>query len=100
MSNELHATETRTAGDSQITKVTSTKKTVSGVLKNPIDVNLLGGSGPAAGIEYDFLDVQQTDATTETYVFKTGGSGGTTVLTIVIVYVLSDKVDINTVTWT
>ncbi len=50
-------------------------------------------------INYNYLDVQQTSATVETYVFKTGGSGGTTVQTIVITYTDSTKSDIDTVAW-
>lgn len=58
-----------------------------------------GGLPMVAGIDYDYLDVQQTDSDTETYVFKTGGSGGTTVRTIVVNYTSSTKSDIDTVTW-
>lgn len=53
----------------------------------------------AAGIDYDYLDVQQTDADTETYVFKTGGSGGTTVRTVVVNYTDSTKENIDNVSW-
>jgi hypothetical protein len=53
-----------------------------------------------AGVDYDYLDVQQTDSDTETFVFKTGGSGGTTVRTIVVNYTSSTKSDIDNVTWT
>ena len=56
-----------------------------------------GGLTPA--VDYDYLDVQQTDADTETYVFKDGGSGGTTVRTIVVNYTSSTKNDIDNVTW-
>lgn len=53
-----------------------------------------------AGVDYDYLDVQQTDSDTETFVFKDGGSGGTTVLTIVVNYTDSTKSDIDNVSWT
>lgn len=53
-----------------------------------------------AGVDFDYLDVQQTDADTETYVFKTGGSGGTTVRTVVVNYTSSTKADIDNVSWT
>jgi hypothetical protein len=49
--------------------------------------------------DFDYVDVQQTNATTETYVFKTGGSGGTVVRTIVVVYTSATKNDIDNVTW-
>lgn len=49
--------------------------------------------------DYDYIDVQQTSSTVETYVFKTGGSGGTTVQTIVVTYTSSAKTDIDTVAY-
>lgn len=52
-----------------------------------------------AGDDFNYLDVQQTDSDTETYVFKTGGSGGTTVRTIVVNYTSSAKTDIDNVSW-
>lgn len=57
-------------------------------------------SGMLAGIAYDYLSVAYTDADTETYTFKTGGSGGTTVATIVINYTDSTKDFISNVTRT
>jgi hypothetical protein len=51
------------------------------------------------GVEYDYLDVQQTDADTETYIFKLGGAGGTTVRTIVVNYTDSTKENIDNVSW-
>jgi len=52
------------------------------------------------GVSYDFIDIQQTNATTETYVYKTGGSGGTVTATVVIVYTDATKKDLDTVTRT
>lgn len=57
----------------------------------------VGGLTP--GSDYDYIDVQQTSSVVETYVFKTGGSGGTTVQTIVVTYTDSTKSDINYVSW-
>lgn len=51
------------------------------------------------GTDYDYLDVQQTDADTETFVYKLGGSGGTTVRTIVVNYTSSAKTDIDNISW-
>lgn len=48
-------------------------------------------------VDYDFIDIQQTSSTVETYVFKTGGSGGSTVLTIVVTYTDATKSDLDTV---
>lgn len=49
---------------------------------------------------YDYVSVSYDSATQETYTFKSGGSGGTTVATIVIVYTDSTKANISTVTKT
>lgn len=48
-------------------------------------------------VDYDYIDIQQTSSTVETYVFKTGGSGGTTVQTIVVTYTSSAKTDLDKV---
>lgn len=58
-------------------------------------VKSVGSLNPIAN--YDFIDVQQTSSTVETYVFKLGGSGGSTVRTIVVTYTSSTKADIDTV---
>lgn len=58
-----------------------------------------GGLNQVAGIDYDYLDVQQTDSDTETFVFKIGGSGGSTVRMIVVNYTSSAKTDIDNVSW-
>jgi hypothetical protein len=50
--------------------------------------------------QFDYVAMVISPATTETYTFKTGGSGGTTVATIVIVYTDSTRADISTVTKT
>lgn len=49
--------------------------------------------------DFDYIDVQQTSATVETYVYKQGGSGGATVQTIVVTYTSSAKTDIDTVVY-
>lgn len=51
-------------------------------------------------LDYDYLDVQQTDADTETYIYKLGGSGGNTVRTIIVNYTDSTKNNIDNVSWT
>lgn len=50
-------------------------------------------------VDFNYVDVQQTNLTTETYIFKLGGSGGTTVQTIIVIYTSSAKSDIDTVTY-
>lgn len=49
------------------------------------------------GTDFDYIDGQQTSATVDTYVYKLGGSGGTTVRTVVVTYTSSAKTDIDTV---
>lgn len=61
--------------------------------------NAINGPGPTAGVDFDYLDVQQTSATIETYVFKSGGSGGSTIRTLVITYTSSTKDNIDTISW-
>jgi len=46
-------------------------------------------------VDYDYIDVQQTSSVVETYVFKTGGSGGTTVRTVTVTYTDSSKGDLD-----
>lgn len=60
---------------------------------------VVGGLPLTPGIDYDYVDVQQTDGDTETFVYKTGGSGGTTVRTIVVNYTSSTKADVDNVSW-
>jgi len=47
---------------------------------------------------HDYLGVEYPNGTTETYTYKTGGSGGTTVGTITVVYTDSTKANISSVT--
>ena len=54
-------------------------------------------TGLTAGVEYDFIDAQQTSSTVETYVYKKGGSGGATVRTITLTYTDSTKSNLDTV---
>jgi len=72
--------------------------TSSGV-KRGLDVSVITGTGPLAGVNWDALDVQQTSATVETYLFKSGGISGTVLKTCVITYVAADKADLDTVVW-
>lgn len=62
---------------------------------NPLPV--VASSGLLAGVAYDAIDIQQTSATVETFVFKSGGLAGTTVKTIVLTYTNSTKADLDTV---
>lgn len=69
----------------------------------PILVNSSGQLLVSGGMnlpEYDFVSLTISPDTTETYTFKTGGSGGTTVSTVVIVYTDATRSTISTVTKT
>ena len=49
------------------------------------------------GTDFDYIDIQQTSSTVETYVYKQGGSGGSIVQTIVVTYTDSSKNDLDKV---
>ena len=67
-------------------------------------VSLFDSSGNGLGLglnipTYDFVSMALSAGdTTETYTFKTGGSGGTTVATVIIVYTTSTRTILSTVT--
>ena len=54
----------------------------------------------AAPTNYDYVALTQTDSTTDVYTFKRGGSGGTTVGTVTIVYTDATHNTLSTVTRT
>jgi len=45
---------------------------------------------------YDYISVTYPTATTEEYVFKSGGSGGTTVATVTLTYTDASKENLST----
>ena len=49
---------------------------------------------------WDYVSVAYPDTITEVYTYKTGGSGGTTVATVTIVYTDTTKSALSTVTKT
>lgn len=49
---------------------------------------------------HDYVSASYPNATTETYTYKTGGSGGTTVATVTVVYTDSTKSSLSSVTKT
>ncbi len=84
-------------------------KRQSSTTSEPLDVNIIGssvtttvtndGTFATAGLalpKYDYISLAVA-ATTDTYTFKTGGAGGTTVATVTITYTDSTKVTISTV---
>lgn len=69
--------------------------------KKVILYNSSGSEISSLGLpSYDYVSMTISPATTETYVFKSGGASGTTVATVVIVYTDSTRADISTVTKT
>ena len=66
--------------------------------QNPNDGSWYNFVPPAtSGVDYDYIDIQQTDSTTETYVYKLGGSSGSIIQTIVVTYTDSSKNDLDKV---
>lgn len=47
--------------------------------------------------KYDYVAISYPTSTTESYVFKTGGSGGTTVATVTLTYTDSTKANLSSV---
>lgn len=65
-------------------------------------LNTLIGDTPGgiAITDADYIAYTNTNSTTDTYVYKLGGSSGTTIATITIVYTDTSKSQISTVTKT
>jgi len=61
------------------------------------DGTILSG-GKLVTVPFDYVGVAYPNSTTETYTYKTGGSGGTTVATVTVVYTDATKANISTVT--
>ena len=55
------------------------------------------GSTLTPGTDFDYIDIQQTSSTVETYVYKQGGVSGTTVQTITVTYTAADKENLDKV---
>ena len=51
-------------------------------------------------LPYDYISAAYPSSSSETYTFKSGGSGGTTVATVAVVYTDSTKENLSTVTKT
>jgi len=91
--NDRKVTQYDPLSDTDTLVATETKQdTIIGHLEN-----IVGMAIP----EYDYASVSYNDGTfTDTYVFKSGGSGGSTVSTVVIVYTDATRQRISTVTKT
>jgi hypothetical protein len=73
---------------------TSTKRTLPYTWNNTTTVRT---PTPFIDLAYDYIVVTYPDSVTEVYTFKTGGSGGTTVRTVTVVYTAADKNNLSTV---
>lgn len=58
----------------------------------------LGGLGNLVNEKFDYVVATYPDAVTETYTYKSGGSGGITVATVTVVYTTSTKDVLSSVT--
>lgn len=56
--------------------------------------------GTLVSSNYDYMSGTYPDAVTEIFVYKLGGSGGSTVATVTFVYTDSTKANISTITRT
>lgn len=74
---------------------TSTKRTLPYTWNGSTPVR---SPTPFIDLAYDYVSVAYPNSTTETYTFKTGGSGGTTVRTVTVVYTDATKDNLSTVT--
>lgn len=63
-----------------------------------VDVNVAGGTlgGGLVTVQYDTVMYTNTSTTVDTYVYKTGGTGGTTVATVTITYTDTTKTVMST----
>jgi len=92
LATEAKQDATNTKLDTLNAKDFATQTTLN-ALKTSVEARLSGSFVPAA---YDYM-TYTSGATSDTYVFKLGGAGGTTVKTLVINYVDSTKAVITTV---
>lgn len=79
-------------------------ETLTDIHVDPVTNRTLVDSSLTDGMEigtYDYVSMALSGGdTTETYTFKAGGSGGTTVATVVVVYTTSDRDVLSSVTKT
>ncbi len=86
----------------QKTQILDSGGNVIGATSNALDVNIKSGASAAFFIpfDHDYFAYTNTNSTTDTYEYNTGGSGGTLVATVTIVYTDTTKETISTVTRT
>lgn len=59
-----------------------------------------GAMGKLVTVAFDYVGYANTDTITDTYTYKTGGSGGATVATVTVVYTDTTKTQPLTITRT
>lgn len=102
MSQNSLVTRTAISGANQTeTRVTGTTYST----KRALDVSVAGGEiidvgGLMDGAVYDYVGVTLPNSVAEVYAFKTGGSGGTLVATVTVVYTDANKTTPSSVTRT
>lgn len=74
----------------------------SSLIRNGNSIAVVNSNGSSIGglipnQDFDYIDIQQTSATVETYVYKQGGTSGITVQTITVTYTDSTKNDLDKV---
>ena len=74
----------------------------SSLIRNGNSISVVNSDGSSIGgltpnTDFDYIDIQQTSSTVETYVYKQGGASGTTVQTITVTYTDSTKNDLDKV---
>jgi len=70
----------------------------NGAPVNPATEETLQSIAGMVTSAFDYIGVTYPDTTTEVYVYKTGGAGGTTVATVTVVYTNSTKENLLSVT--
>jgi hypothetical protein len=74
----------------------ATQITIANTTNTKLDTALTRLSGSFVNVAYDYMSYT-SGASTDTYVFNTGGAGGTTVKTLTITYADSTKAVISNV---
>lgn len=64
---------------------------------DPTTGSLLVSGDLVPNRDYDYIDIQQTSGSVETYVYKLGGSSGDIVRTVVVTYTDATKADLDKV---
>lgn len=86
-------------GLSAVDRVTGDNEYVTSTNRR-LDVNAVMDGGTLVPEDFDYIDADYPNATTEVYTYKLGGAAGTTVAVVTVVYTDATKNFIDTVTRT